>query len=197
MLSNIVRYDPTDFPFIQAFIEKWEAIRDEALSLDSRIIPVHRSGPHEQYVDQLIYDNGWMPSWQVGSVEPNHGWLTYGLGYQGRIPLEAPRKYPTVHRLLGGMVGYKVCAFSRMMPRSFIAPHNHPELGGDLLTLHLGIDVPDKYCYLNVAGTFFSECNGIPIVFDGSQEHFALNMSEHPRTVLYMEFFRSKAALTA
>jgi aspartyl/asparaginyl beta-hydroxylase (cupin superfamily) len=186
-------HDPRDFGFIQAFQENWEAIRAEALGLDPTVLDVHRSGSHEQLAAQLAGRNGWVPSWQVGSKEANRDWLTYGVGFQGRMLPEAASKYPVLHGVLSRLQGYKVCAFSQMMPKSFIAPHVHPELGDDLLTFHLGLDVP-RHCYLNVDGTFHAEQDGKALVFDGSREHFAMNMGDRPRTILYMEFSRSRVA---
>ncbi|CAN7219733.1 aspartyl/asparaginyl beta-hydroxylase domain-containing protein [Trinickia sp. LjRoot230] len=188
-------HDPQAFEFIGAFEAQWEAIRAEVDALDAPVLDLHRNGTHEEYLEVLQFNNGWMPSWQVGSDQPNGDWLTYGLSCQGLFSSDAGFKYPTLYRLLSRMAGYKVCALSQMKPRSVIAPHAHAELGGDLLTFHLGIDVPDKHCYLNVEGEFRAERNRQSIVFDGSREHFAINLSEHPRTILYMEFSRSQAAL--
>lgn len=192
---NPSSYDPQEFSFIQTFEAHWDAIRLELLALDPTVLDMHRNGSHQNAFEQLQSNNGWTPSWQVGSTDPNVDWLTYGLAYQGMFPVDAQRRYPTLHGLLTRMTGYTVCAFSQMKPGSFIAPHTHPELGGDLLTFHLGIDVPDNHCYLNVDGTFLTEQNRKSIVFDGSREHYALNLSGQPRTILYMEFSRARAAM--
>jgi beta-hydroxylase len=87
-----------------------------------------------------------------------------------------------------------VAAFSLMRGPSFIAPHRHLELGGDLLTYHLGIVAVPRFSYLNVDGTFVEEQERKAVVFDGSCVHFALNMSNSERVLLYMEFDRSKIA---
>lgn len=191
-------YDPKEFEFIRAFEEKWEVIRDEFLGLDPRIIDLHRVGSHEQYILKLIKNNGWVPSWQVDdqetgkSNEANYGWLTYGLSYSGLFPEEAASRFPQTMALLRSLKGFKVCAFSKMRPRTMIAPHNHPELGGDLLTFHMGIQLKPARSYLCVEGEFREEREGGSLVFDGNAEHAAINMSNDDRVILYMEFSKSQ-----
>lgn len=183
-------YDPRDFPFVETFEQNWEVIRDEFLGLDARVLDFHRSGPHEQYVATLLKNNGWTPSWQMGLAAPNYDWQTYGLCYMGRFPDEVPQKLPRTAALLKRLTGYKVCAFSRMKPLSHLAPHTHPELGGRMLTYHLGLSVVPRRSYLWVDGEFREQRAGQSLIFDGSREHFALNMSGRDRVIFYMEFDR-------
>ncbi len=185
-------YDATLFDFTQEFENNWRTIREEYFNLDRKILNLHRDGPHEQYVDTLLHTNGWTPSWQVNSSKPNYDWLTYGLSYQGLFPQEAEHKFPTTASLLSRLNGFKVCAFSLMKPLSFIGPHTHEELGGNLLTYHLGLDVVPGKSYLCVNSTFEEQRNGKSIIFDGSREHFAFNMSDANRVILYMEFDKTK-----
>ena len=188
-------YQAAEFPFIKEFEKHYEAIRQEFLGLDPRVLNIHRNGPHEQYVAALIDNNGWTPSWQVKSKQPNEGWLTYGLSFRGFFPKEAETKFPLTMNLLSRLQGLRVCAFSRMAPLSFIAPHRHPELGRGLLTFHLGIDVAPGKSFLFVDGIPSEEGNAKSMVFDGSHEHFAVNMSSSDRTILYMEFDSNEAKL--
>jgi len=189
-------HDPRTFEFISLFEKRWEDIRSEYLNLDPRVLSIHRDGDHEEILEQVLVDNGWMPSWQVGSDEPNQNWLTYGLSYQGVFPREAAQKFPVTMDLLSRLDGFNVCAFSVMKARSFIAPHRHPELGGNLLTFHLGIEVSPRRSYLCVGGKFEEEKNRKALVFDGSKDHFAINMGAKKRAILYMEFDKSKARMS-
>ena len=90
----------TEFPFIGEFEKEYEFIRLELLGLDPRVLNLHRNGPHEQYVAALIENNGWTPSWQVDSKQPNEGWLTYGLSFRGIFPREAEVRFPLTRKLL-------------------------------------------------------------------------------------------------
>lgn len=185
-------YNPALFNFTQEFERNWLAIRDEYLKLDRKVLDLHRNDSHETYVEKLFKNNGWTPSWQVGSNQPNYDWLTYGLSYRGLFPVEAKAKFPTIASLLSRLSGFKVCAFSKMKTLSFIGPHKHPELGDNLLTYHLGIDIIPGKSYLWVNGKFEEQRNGKSIVFDGSCEHFAFNMSGADRVILYLEFDKTK-----
>jgi aspartyl/asparaginyl beta-hydroxylase (cupin superfamily) len=187
-------YDPALFDFTQEFERNWSTIRDEYYQLDRHILNLHRNQPHEAYIETLLNNNGWTPSWRAGSSEPNYDWLTYGLSYRGLLPPEAQDKFPTIASLLTRLSGFKVCAFSMMEKLSFIAPHQHEELGGNLLTYHLGIDVIPGKSHLWVNNKFEEQRNGKSIIFDGSCEHFAFNMSGAKRIILYLEFDKTKIA---
>lgn len=181
-------YDPSEFHFVKFFQENINDIRKELLNLDSKILKMHRAGPHEDYLTMIVNNNGWMPCWNVGQKEPNHNWLTYALSYKGLFPKEASEKFPITMKILSKLNGCHVCAVSMMMPFSFIAPHAHEELGGPLLTFHLGIDVTPKTSFLCVNGEFNEQKNNKAIIFDGSAEHFSINMGATRRVILYMEF---------
>jgi aspartyl/asparaginyl beta-hydroxylase (cupin superfamily) len=185
-------HDPSNFVFIKHFQQNWKEIRREVDHLDHRILDVHRIGTHEEYFTQTAHHNGWSPCWKVGSIEKNFDWLTYGLAYEGQFPDEASEKFPVMKALIAAFPGIKAAALSKMNPASLIAPHVHPELGGNLLTFHLGIDVEPRKSYLFVNGVPEQEQENKAIVFDGSVEHFAINVANTSRTVLYIEFDRSK-----
>lgn len=185
-------YNPTEFEFTHQFTAQWRSIRSEYDHLNPRVIDVHRIGTHEEYFLQTAENNGWAPSWKVGSIERNFDWLTYGLTYKGQFPDEASEKFPTVMALIKSTPCITAAAFSKINPMTMIAPHIHPELGGDRLTFHLGIDVEPRRSYLGVDGVIEEELNNKPLIFDGSVEHFAVNMGDATRTILYVEFDRSK-----
>ncbi|WP_211474784.1 aspartyl/asparaginyl beta-hydroxylase domain-containing protein [Collimonas humicola] len=185
---------PSDFGFIKIFESHWQEIRDDYRSLEKKMIDVHRNGGHEDYLNQVIGNNGWAPSWSVGSSDKNFNWLTYGLCYRGVFPADAAEKFPFTMDLLRNTPGIHACAFSQTLPGSYIAPHLHSELGGDLLTYHLGLEMEPRCSYLCVGDIFEDEAEGKSIVFDGSVEHFAMNASQLCRTILYLEFDKSKIA---
>lgn len=186
-------HTPSDFSFIARFENDWEKIRDEYRGLDNKILDVHRNGSHEDYIQQIAEHNGWAPSWSVGSSERNFAWLTYGLYYRGVFPAEAAEKFPFTMALLRDTPAIFACAFSRMLPGSRIAPHVHPELGGNLLTFHLGLEMAPRKSYLCINDASEEEAEGKSIVFDGAVEHSAFNASDADRTILYVEFDKSIA----
>ena len=185
-------FDPKSFDFIDTFLQNLHHIRAECLALDPRILDIHRNATHQEYAAQIINDNGWAPSWQVNSSERNYQWLTYGLVYLGMFPHDGDRNFPHTKALLKRYPCIQAGAFSRMKPLSMLAPHRHLELGGNMLTCHIGIDLAPKRSYLCVEGEFQEEAEGKAIVFDGSLEHFAVHTGDRDRTILYLEFDRSK-----
>ena len=185
-------FETQSFEFINELKKNWASIRQEYEGLDSRIVDIHRNASHQEYLEQIAKNNGWTPSWQVGSIEKNYNWLTYGLYYRGACPDEAAEKFPLTMALLKSMPCVVSGAFSKMKLASMIASHRHPELGGNLLTCHIGIDLMPQRSYLCVDGKFEEELEGKAIVFDGSCEHFAVNASDSDRTILYIEFDKSK-----
>jgi len=187
-------YAPDLFAFTQVFETHWSQIRQEYEGLGSGIVDIHRNGTHADFIESHrqhgSVENGWAPSWQAGSSDKNYDWLTYGIGFRGRFPSEAAEKFPLTQALLSRFPCITVAAFSMMKP--CIAAHTHPRLGGNLLTFHLGIDVAPRSSYLNVNGVFEEERERKSIVFDGSAEHFAINVGQRNRTILYLEFDTSR-----
>ena len=112
----------------------------------------------------------------------------------GEFPGDTEERLPFTVALLKECPQLTVCAFSNMKGLSMIPPHSHPELGGNILTFHLGIDIPKPGGFLWVNGVFEAESEGKSLVFDGSLPHFAINVSDADRVVMYMEFDRSRSA---
>lgn len=181
-------HDPAAFPFVRELQARWRLIRQEYLELRAPVLPLHRIGAIDTYVETLMKRNGWTPSWQVDSAEPNLDWLTYGLSYKGMLPDGADRALPATSRLLSRLEGCEVCALSLMRPGTFIAPHTHPEMDGRLLILHLGLDMAPGRSFLCVGQEVREERPGGVVVFNGAMRHFAVNMSRADRVLLYLEF---------
>ena len=185
-------YDPHQFALATELEANVQGIRKELRSLNAKVLDLQRIGPVEEFAKKLEQrENGWTPSWQVGTSNTNYNWLTYGLNYRRRFFPEADSKYPLTRSLLD-RDEILMAAFSLLKPLSVIASHHHDYLGNGLLTLHLGIDVAAGTSFINVDGVFEEERAGKPIVFDGSREHFALNAGLEDRIVLYVEFDSSK-----
>ncbi|MGI4846671.1 MAG: aspartyl/asparaginyl beta-hydroxylase domain-containing protein [Janthinobacterium lividum] len=185
-------HDPSSFAVVQAFQQNWQAIRQEYLGLQAPFLDLHRNFGYDEYFARIKSENGWLASWQLTSTEKNLSWDTYLLSLKGQFPDDATEKYPTVQALIRKYPQVGTCLFSRMSPLYIIPPHDHADLGGDILTCHLGIDLLAGHSYLNVEGVFEEEREGRALVFDGSTTHSAINMSARERVVLYMEFDQSR-----
>ncbi|TCK33807.1 beta-hydroxylase [Paraburkholderia sp. BL8N3] len=194
-------YPLEQFPKLQELASKWEIIREEFLRLNAPTLGIDRVGKThvEVYAETLEHidgggEYGWLMGWGDGDKN-NPDWTQYALvAYDEPIPF-AENAMPRTIEMLEGLEGIKICALSRMKPNVFLNTHRHPELHNqDLLQLHVTLDAVTErdYAYLNVAGHFNQNKVGSAIVFDGSLDHFALNASPGIRTILYMEFERSK-----
>jgi beta-hydroxylase len=181
-------HDPAGFAFIAAVQNRWRFLRQECLELEAPLLELHRIGAREQQAERLLREPGWTASWQVGSEVPNPNWLTFAVSYKGMFPDGAERMLPATTRLLSRLRGCEVSAFSRLRPGGYIRPHTHPEMAGRLLILHVGLEAERGRNYLCCAGTAREERAGQVLVFDGAAEHFAVNMGETDRTILYLEF---------
>ncbi len=191
-------YDVSRFPALHELFSQWEVVRDELLSLDLPVMDMDRTGKtHEQVLvefKQYIADGnayGWVKGW--GAQGGNSQWLQYGLiAFNEAIPFVDPKLVRTM-AMLKKIDGIKVCSFSMLKSGASLPCHTHPEIDKeDLLQAHLPLVTAKtrNYSYLNVAGEFRQFVCGEPFVFDGSNDHFALNESTTDRVILYMEFSR-------
>jgi len=193
-------FHPLDaFPKLQVLGRHWTSIREEFLALHAPVLGIDRvDKTHEEVFAELGRhlraggEYGWLLGWP-----DNPNWIQYALVLDDE-PLPFLREaFPRTLALLGELSGIKVCGFSQLKPHGFLSTHRHPELAEqNLLQCHLTLDAPTQgnYCYLNVAGEFRQHTNGTMFVFDGSLDHFAVNASAAPRTILYLEFDRARAA---
>ena len=80
--------------------------------------------------------------------------------------------------------------FSILDSNKMLVPHEGPWSGG--LRMHLGVDIPTdgKGCTLSVRGEQYQWKDGEVVVFDDTYEHFAINLTDHPRVVLFMDYMR-------
>ncbi len=169
-------------------------IRDEFLRLDAPMLPLHRYlGAGPEYTAALLgfERNGWTPSWQVGSADPNFTWLTYAIKSGSWSHPETAARCPQTVRLVDHPV-VDVAAFSLFRGVSVLGPHFHPELDAQHPIVHLGIDVEPGKSFLVVDGTNHEEREGELVTFNGNHEHYAFNASVRDRIILYLELDLTK-----
>jgi aspartyl/asparaginyl beta-hydroxylase (cupin superfamily) len=199
--SRLAFYPLDKFPKLNELASSWQVIRDEFVRLSAPTLDIDRVGKShaEVYEETLKYvmegrEYGWLKGWD-DSEQGNPDWTQYGLvAFDRPIPF-AEAVMPRTIELLKKIEGVKICALSKMKPNVFLNTHRHPELfEQNLLQFHITLDsaTENNFAYLNVAGTFNQNVMGNAIVFDGSLDHFAINASSVDRTILYMEFERSK-----
>lgn len=181
-------HDPAGFTFIGALQSRWRYLRQEFRELDAPLVELHRAGAPEQRTERLLREPGWTAAWEASAHEPNYDCLTFTLSCKGMLPDKADRLLPATARLLSRLRGCEVGAFSLLRPGGSVHPHDHPEMTGRLLILQLGLEAEPSRNYLCCGGVAREVVSGQVLVFDGSAEHFAINMGQTSRIILRMEF---------
>lgn len=108
------------------------------------------------------------------------------------LSVSLPKKFPKTTELLQPIKTINFAAFSRLHPKSKLAPHKHDNPNN--LILHMGLIIPEgKTCGLKVGGeTHLWSKPGEAIVFNDTFEHSAWNDSEQERIILYIDFVKPK-----
>lgn len=124
-----------------------------------------------------------------GNYAPN----SIKLGAKNEIDMEQllkqlPEKFPETIQLLKAIKSINFAAFSRLHPKSKLAPHKHTTTSS--LIFHLGLIIPKG----NTCGLKVNELShiwskpGDAVIFDDTFEHSAWNDSDEERIVLYIDF---------
>ena len=189
-------YDVREFPALEGLVDSWEVIQGEYRNLNAPPMGVsRRDKDHDEVFEELLLrvaageEYGWIYGGDCrDQTETVRDWLQYALVYQDNPLAPAKASMPKTIDLFRGIEGVYVAALSNLRAGSLLHLHNHPDIKqNNFLQMNMGIDVPE-YCYFNLSGEFQEHKNGKPIIFDGSQDHFAVNPSTEDRIILYLEF---------
>lgn len=127
-----------------------------------------------------------------GKIDPSR-MNTQGMDQESIADLlkSLPERYPKTIEILKNISNLRFSAFSRLHPKSKLAPHSHQNPFG--LIFHLGIIIPSgNTCGLKVGDkTHIWSKAGDAVIFDDNFEHSAWNDSDEERIVLYVDFERS------
>lgn len=193
-------YENRFFPLLNSFSKKWKIIRDEYFELNAPVMNIHRINKSTEEVFKEVENYiskgnqyGWIQGWGNNDNlnKGNLNWIQYGLIVDGfKVPFVGKEMQQTINLLLK-IEGIKVAALLKLEPFTVLHTHSHPDIKErNVLQMHLPICTAEKgnFNYLNIEGEFRQYQQGVPIIFDGSFRHFALNESNYSRTTLYLEF---------
>lgn len=163
----------------------WQIIADECNALPREKPFIVTDGMTRQDVAMHLMINGpqWIKGWDgIGT------WWNWGIALNYQYPL-GDAGVPKTAALLKQVTGIKFASLSLFKGPTLLPTHIHPEMSDEeLLTFHLGLDVPE-YCFIGAEEYgFMIERNGKGIVFNGSLPHFSVNASSNDRLILYCEF---------
>ena len=155
----------SDFPFTEILENNWEAIRQEYYEIHDQL---------EDWVEKDLYEQGW----KVFKIFdfPHGGPLTQGVK---QCPVTA--KIVESHIPTHGAVGFSILA-----PGTVIKPH--VGYSGEFLRCHLGLEIPQGDCALQVEEEIYRWNEGKAFIFDDRVIHSAWNKTDRNRVALLVDF---------
>ncbi|KAJ1427068.1 Aspartyl/Asparaginyl beta-hydroxylase-domain-containing protein [Ochromonadaceae sp. CCMP2298] len=130
----------------------------------------------------------WLPPRDLVGGAYGPQWKTLGLQDRGVWEEERALCFPHTVGLMRDL-GVPSCEafFARQGPESGIQPHS--DKNNFILTCHVGLDVPEGQCWIQVGKDIYYWRNGEAVVFDTSVIHSTRNDAQVDRTVLLIRFW--------
>ncbi len=159
-------YSPEIFSFPQFFEKHWLDIKKEYNNLNNGLL--------KEWPEKKLYNQGW-------DAFPIYD-FPHGNPIQNSISC-----CPIVSQLVERFVpNHGVVGFSILNSGTILEPHQGYQ--GNFLRYHLGIDIPQGDCGININGENYQWKNGQSVIFDDRTEHFAWNKTKSSRVVLLLDF---------
>ena len=173
--GNKAYFDNSQFPVTDVLQENYPAIKAEFDKISSRI---HEFAPFQDISpDQVRISND--DKWKMFFLKA------------GKIRFDRNcLEFPETMKILDAEKNIVSAYFSVIGPKKMLMPHEGPWCG--VLRMHLGIKVPTdgKGCSLLVNKEEYRWKEGEVVVFDDTYEHFAVNMTDNTRVVLFLDYMR-------
>jgi aspartate beta-hydroxylase len=172
----------SEFPGGVGFVAAWRAIRDEALSLRTRLSEIPRF--HDLMPEQADISANDGRDWRVFLLK------AYGHDFPGRLA-----QCPVLAGLLAASPEVLSATLSYMAPGKHIPPHQGPF--GGVMRFYLVLDMPklpdgSPAAVLRVAGTDHTLDDGDALLWDDTFEHEVWNKGTEVRTVLLLDVWRPR-----
>jgi len=173
-------WDVNDFEWCSKLADKYEAIRDEFLSVTSDMDKLKKDG-----------NNVWAGALTDDASSYGEGWRTLVLLDRGTWDPVNTALFPTAAKAIrdSGVPAVEVF-FASMQPHTDIKMHS--DFTNFVLTSHLALDIPDNgknKCRLTVGDDTKQWLNGEVTLFDTSIMHDAINESDKTRYILMMRIW--------
>jgi len=209
--DSIISFYPLKYKFLKELQKNWKIIQLEAVDmmLNAPKLNISRTindwYDSKKYIEQIKDKYGWIRSWSYNqediieeqTSECNYEWLNYGLMYFGEEFTENIKYCPKTYEMLNKIKSHiNICGFSWMYGGCILQPHTDiTGIQSGSLAMHLGLDIPcpENSCRLVIKNpnneyTYINEENGKMFIFDATYEHYAYNLSNTNRIILYMDF---------
>jgi beta-hydroxylase len=165
--------DPVEFPQLRILTDNWETIRDEGLHL----LNEGRVRAASSYND--LGFNSFFRS----------GWKRFYLKWYDDPLLSAERLCPRTVELLRQVPGVHGAMFALLPSGGRLVRHRDPFAGS--LRYHLGLRTPNSDdCFIEVDGIRRSWRDGEAMIFDETYIHYAENITDVDRLILFCDVER-------
>jgi len=163
------------FPFLTAFEDQWEVIRDEALE----VLKFREAIPGFQEISPDQY-----------RLATEQNWKTFVLFGFGQRLEKNTQLTPRTAEILEGVPNLQTAMFSILAPGYHIPAHKGVTKG--ILRSHLGLIIPKDFeqCRIRVDETITAWKPGEIFVFDDTFEHEVWNDTDEERVILLFDFDR-------
>jgi len=174
-LGGPAYFDNKDFPITQKLEENYFLIRGEFDQVRERLqdFPLFQDiSPEQTYISD---DD----KWRMFFLKANN------VRFERNCEL-----FPKTMEVVDSDKNLVSAYFSILDSNKMLVPHEGPWSG--VLRMHLGIDIPTdgQGCVLSVMGEEYRWRNGKAVVFDDTYEHFAINLTDNIRVVLFIDYLR-------
>lgn len=164
---------PSHFPDLAPLTAQWEAIRDEAVAMQS-------AGAIK--ASAQLDDVGFNSFFKTG-------WKRFYLKWYDDAHPSAATLCPKTTALLRSIPSVKAAMFAELPPGGRLVRHRDPYAGS--IRYHLGLVTPaDPACYIDVDGERYYWKDGEAVVFDETFIHYAENKTDCNRIILFCDIER-------
>lgn len=163
-----------EFEIIKDLEDNWIEIRKEYETVVAEKLDV-------RWHETFLYEGDWNVFGLIANYQPIGDAHNYCKKTAGIL-----KKHETLVRNAG---------FSILKPNTVIHPHKG--YSDQVLRCHLGIQIPDGDCHLNIEGKLISWQNGKAFIFDDTCEHSAWNKTALSRIVFLLDLDKELLISTA
>jgi len=174
LLGDKKFFNPHDLPVAKDLEDNYKEIRVEVDSILARyddLAVFQNISPNQAYI---VNDTNWrMFFFKVFGVKMKRNQLFTP------VISSIINKYPDIVSAYVSVLG----------PTTYLNPHKGPWSG--IIRMHLGVVVPgENQCVLLVEGEAYHWKEGEVVLFDDTYEHMAINPTDKPRAILFLDILR-------
>ena len=116
-------------------------------------------------------------------------WKKYYLKWYAKPSKRALTDFPATLAVINRHPDIHLAMLSILEPRATIHPHAGPWAG--CIRVHIGLTTPNSpNCFISLNGQRYSWKDRELVAFDDTTQHWVVNDTETPRTVLFLDFER-------